>query len=93
MYNPDTKLWTDLPDMKTPRFNHSLAVVQGKRVAIGGGCTGTGHTRKVEMLNLTSNTWEEVGELSTSRFALTSGVVTFNALVEEVREGLRWCQK
>ena len=44
------------------------------------------------MLDLTSNTWEEVGGLSTSRGALTSGVVTFNKLLEEVREGLRWHQ-
>ena len=39
---------------------------------------------------MSSNTWEEVGEISTSRSALFSGVVTFNNLVEEMREGLRW---
>ena len=42
---------------------------------------------------MSSNTWEEVGEMSTSRSALSSGVVTFNSLVEEVREGLRWHQE
>ena len=42
---------------------------------------------------MSSNTWEEVGEMSTSRSALSSGVVTFNSLVEEVREGLRWRQE
>jgi hypothetical protein len=31
--------------------------------------------------------------MSTSRSALSSGVVTFNSLVEEVREGLRWHQE
>ena len=42
------------------------------------------------MLDMPSNTWEEVGEMSTSRSALSSMVVTFNSLLEEVREGLMW---
>ena len=36
MFNPDTKVWTALPDMMLPRSNHSLAVVQGRLVVIGG---------------------------------------------------------
>ena len=91
VYNPDTKLWTSLPDMKIPRSHHSLAVVQGKLVAIGG-YQGGESTSKVEVLDLNTNTWEEVGELSTSRSALASGVVAYNDLVEEAREGLRWHQ-
>ena len=35
-YNPDTKVWTALPEMMMPRFNHSLAVVQGRLVLMGG---------------------------------------------------------
>jgi N-acetylneuraminic acid mutarotase len=91
MYNPDTMVWSDLPDMKTPRSNHSLAVVQGRLVVMGG-YQGTETTKKVEVLDMSSNTWEEVGELSTSRSGLASGVVTFNNLDEEAREGLRWQQ-
>ena len=34
---------------------------------------------------MSSNTLEEVGEMSTSRPALSIGVVTFYSLVEEVR--------
>ena len=49
-----------------------------------------GTTIKVEVLDMSSNTWQVVGEISTSRSALFSGVVTFNSWVEEVREGLRW---
>ena len=55
-----------------------------------GGDQGTETTIKVEVLDMSSNTWEEVREMSTSRSALSSGVVTFNSLVEEVREGMRW---
>ena len=50
---------------------------------------GAETTIKVEVLDMSSNTWEEVREMSTSRSALSSGVVTFNSLVDEVREGLR----
>ena len=39
---------------------------------------------------MSSNAWKEVGELSTNRSALASGVVNFNSLVEEVREALRY---
>ena len=39
---------------------------------------------------MTTDTWEEVGALSTSRSALASAVVRFNRLDEEVRESLRW---
>ena len=92
MFNPDTKVWTALPDMMVPRSNHSLAVVQGRLVVMGG-YQGTETTSKVEVLNMSSNTWEEVGEMSTSRSGLSSGVVTFNDLVEDVREGLRWHQE
>ena len=38
---------------------------------------------------MTTDTWEEVGALSTSRSALASAVVRFNRL-DEVRESLRW---
>ena len=51
---------------------------------------GTETTIKVEVLDMSSNTWEEVREMSTSRSALSNGVVTFNSLVKEVREGMRW---
>jgi len=57
VYNPVTKKWIDLPDMITPRS--SLAVVQGKFVAMGG-YTGSDTSSKVEMLNLNRNTWEAV---------------------------------
>ena len=92
MYNPDTKEWTALPEMMVPRSNHSLAVVHGRLMVIGG-YQGIETTSKVEVLDMSSNTWEEVGEMSTSRSALSSGVVTYNNLVEEVREGLRWHQE
>ena len=59
MYNPDTKVRTALPDMMVPRSNHSLAVVQGRLVVIGG-YQGTETTSKVKMLDRSS--WEEVGE-------------------------------
>ena len=36
-------------------------------------------TSNVEVLDMPSNTCEEVGEMSTSRPALSSGVVTFNS--------------
>ena len=49
MYNPDTKVWTALPDMMVPRSNHSLAVVQGRLVVIGG-YQGTETTSKVKVL-------------------------------------------
>ena len=91
VYNPDTRVWSPLPDMKTPRSNHSLAVVQGRLVVMGG-YQGIETTKKVEVLDMSSNTWEEVGELSTSRSALASAVVSFNNLDEEAREGLRWHQ-
>ena len=91
VYNPDTRVWSPLPDMKTPRSNHSLAVVQGRLVVMGG-YQGIETTKKVEVLDMSSNTWGEVGELSTGRSALASGVVTFNNLDEETREGLRWHQ-
>ena len=55
-----------------------------------GGDQGTETTIKVEVLDMSSNTWEEVREMSTSRSALSNGVVTFNSLVEEVREGIWW---
>ena len=75
--------------MKTPRSNHTLAVVQGRLVAVGG-YQGTEITSRVEVLDMNKDTWEEVGGLSTSRSALASAVVNFNSLEEEVRESLRW---
>ena len=42
---PDT-MWTALPELKVPKSNHSLAVVQG-RLMVMGGYQGTQTTRKV----------------------------------------------
>jgi hypothetical protein len=47
--------------MMVPRSNNSLAMVQGRLVGIGG-YQGTETTSKVEVLDRSSNTWEEVGE-------------------------------
>ena len=55
MYYPDTKVWTALPDMMVPRYNHSLVVVQ-KRLVVICGYQGTETTSKVEVLDRSSNT-------------------------------------
>ena len=47
------------------------------------GYQGTKTTSRVEVLDMSSNTWEEVIEMSTSRSTMSS-------CVEEVWEGLRW---
>merc|ERR1719250_479749 len=85
VYDPETQEWTDLPDMCTPRSEHSLAVVQGKIVAIGG-YTGEDYTSKVEQLNLRTNSWEEIEDLPCKRSALSSVSISFNKLQEEARE-------
>merc|ERR1711872_444076 len=87
VYNPVTKEWKDLPDMITPRSNHSLAVVQGKLVALGG-YTGTDDSNKVEMLNLHTNTWDALTDMPSNISALSSCVVPFNKLEEEMRNTL-----
>ena len=52
-----------------------------------GGYQGTEITSKlVQVLNRSSNTWE-VEEMSTSKSALSSGVFTFNSLVEVAEQG------
>ena len=62
--------------MMVSSSNHSLAEVQGRLLVIGG-YQETETTSKVEMLDMSSITcWEEGVELSTSRSALVSGVVT-----------------
>ena len=81
-------MWTALPDMMVPRQDQSLAMVQGRLLVIDGYLWET--TIKVVVLDMSSNTWQVVGQISTSRSALFSGLVTFNSCVEEVREGLRW---
>ena len=88
VYDPATQEWTELPDMNLPRCAHSLVVLQGKLVVIGG-YTGRDTTNKVEQLDLLSNTWEEMEELPCTRSALSSGVISFNKLKEEARDTFR----
>ena len=47
-----------MPGEGVPRSNHSLAVVQGSLRVIGG-YQGTETTSKVEVLNMSSKTWEK----------------------------------
>ena len=47
------------------------------------GYQGPETTSRVEVLDMSSNTWEEAIEMSTSRSTMSS-------CVEEVWEGLRW---
>ena len=89
MNNTYTKVLTGLTDMLVVvRSNHSLVMVQERLVVIGD-YQDIETTSKVEVLDMSSCTCEEVLEMSTSRSALSRRVVTFNSWVEEVWEGLR----
>ena len=69
MYNTYTKVLTGLTDMLVVvRSNHSLVMVQERLVVIGG-YQDTETTSKVEVLDMSSSTCQEVLELSTSRSA------------------------
>ena len=67
-----------MPDMMVPRSKPKPGAGMGSCH-----CWLPGHM--VEVLQMSSNTLEEVGEMSTSRSAWSSGVVTSYSLVEEVR--------
>ena len=88
VYDPETQEWTDLPDMCTPRSEHSLAVVQGKIVVIGG-YTGEDATSKVEQLHLRTNIWEEMEDRPCKRSDMSSVSISFNKLKEEARDTYR----
>merc|ERR1719153_1477178 len=75
--------------MKVPRSNHSLVVVQGKIVAIGG-YQGSETTWQVEVLDVETNRWNFVDKLPSSRSALSFVEVDYNSLEEGARKGLRW---
>jgi len=88
VYDPVTKEWSDLPNMRTGRSHHCVAVLNGKLVALGGK-TGTigpdNTTNSVEMLNLKTNTWEDLPDLPGNRESLFSCcVIPFNKLGNEV---------
>ena len=57
-------MWTALPDMMVPRQDQSLAMVQGRLLVIDGYLWET--TIKVVVLDMSSNTWQVAGEISTT---------------------------
>ena len=91
MYNPDTRRWTDLPDLNTPSSNHSLVVIQGRLVVLGGD-TRLGRTNRVEMLNMVTNTWDEVMYLPNPVAGMSSCVLPFKMLKRDARDSFR-CEK
>ena len=58
VYNPDTKMWTDLPDVRIGKACPTLTVLDG-RLWVFGGYVGFDLTRALEVLDIITNTWEE----------------------------------
>ena len=74
--------------MKTPRSNHTLALVEGSLIAVGG-YQGTNPTSHVELLDWDGWRWVSAGRLPWPRSAPTSAVIATAQLAEEIRERFR----
>ena len=65
----DGKVWKPLPPMNIPRSNHAMTVVGG-HILVAGGYDGTQVTASAEILNLSTNKWDLVGDMTSARSAL-----------------------
>ena len=69
----DGKIWSNEPNMSTPRYNHNLTVYKGLLYAAGGR-NGTGTLTSVETYN--GQTWSNVQPMTNARE--THGMVVYN---------------
>ena len=81
----DGKVWKPLPPMNIPRSNHAMTVVNG-HILVAGGYDGTQVTASAEILNLSTNKWDLVGDMTSARSALA--MVTINQTKLKVLEKL-----
>ena len=69
--------WHSVPDMRTPRSNFAIAVVNDEIVVMGG-CGEFHYTRpigKCEVYNPASNTWTDLPDMKVKRAAMGQAVV------------------
>ena len=78
-YDPVKRRWEMLPDMRLPRSDFSLTVVDGQLFGAGG-YDGEGVTSRSEFLNKFTNTWVEAGEMPSPR----DGLASLSVPVEEI---------
>ena len=84
VYDTELKNWKALPDLNVPRSYFSLVVVNGQLLAFGGydDMIGNSVTASAEILNWTTNAWEEVGSLPSPRMGLV-GVTVPRKILDE----------
>ncbi|XP_066274187.1 kelch-like protein 24 [Branchiostoma lanceolatum] len=83
LYHPELNSWCKLAQMNEDRFNHKLAVVQGKVYAIGGRNVSSDSSplASVEVYDRIQNKWTESVSLPEPRFAHAVAVVDGNIYV------------
>jgi hypothetical protein len=78
VFDTETKAWSKLAPMPTPRNHHSIAYVDGKLYAIGGrvgSCYSGGWSSNVwmnEAYDIATNTWATRAPMPTARSELAS---------------------
>ena len=73
-YDPNTNIWTSMPNLLIGRYFLALVNLNGTLYAIGGSVKGES-TDNVEMFVETSNVWKETESLNTGRKGLTAAVL------------------
>ena len=58
--------WDEIANMRLGRMDHGMSVVNDKLLVSGGWDTSGEYTDKVELLNVTSNTWTDGGNMNHS---------------------------
>lgn len=76
-YNPQTNTWSDLPPMKTARYGHRAAVIDGK-LYVAGGYGVSGGLSSGEVYDFASRQWTPIANLSRPR-AFAAGAVVQDA--------------
>jgi len=66
-YDPATNVWEAVAPMAAARYDHAVAVLNGKLYAVGGMFDDSSYLSSVEQYDPAANAWEVVAPMATTR--------------------------
>lgn len=77
LYDTSTGQWTEVGNLRQPRYGHFAVLLPSGKVLIGGGLNATGtEENSVELFDLATNRWEFTGFLNQARYAATATLLS-----------------
>ncbi|HWO01292.1 MAG TPA: kelch repeat-containing protein [Blastocatellia bacterium] len=75
LYNPETGIWNETGDLKTPRYRHTATLLQNGKVLVAGGMGDRDLIDSAELYDPDTGMWSPAGKINTPRYYHTAALL------------------